>query len=146
MRSAIKNVVFENVNVKGTSNYYGALAGYAYTFDIIGVTVNSGTIEAVSNRGGIIGSAGNSNLKSCVNRASVTGTGSGIGGICGELNSTLVSQCANYGNVEGYTQIGGIAGKIYQNTTIENSITVGDIASSHYKAGWVVGRFPKMLH
>ena len=140
VRSAIKNVVFENVNVKGTSNFYGALAGYAYTFDIIGVTVNSGTIEAVSNRGGIIGSAGNSNLKSCVNRASVTGTGSGIGGICGELNSTLVSQCANYGNVEGYTQIGGIAGKIYKNTTIENSITVGDIASSHYKAGWVVGQ------
>ena len=140
VRSAIKNVVFENVKVKGTSNYYGALAGYAYTFDIIGVTVNSGTIEAVSNRGGIIGSAGNSNLKSCVNRASVTGTGSGIGGICGELNSTLVSQCANYGNVEGYTQIGGIAGKIYQNTTIENSITVGDIASSTYIAGWVVGQ------
>ena len=140
VRSAIKNVVFENVNVKGTSNYYGALAGYAYTFDIIGVTVNSGTIEAVSNRGGIIGSAGNSNLKSCVNRASVTGTGSGIGGICGELNSTLVLQCANYGNVEGYTQIGGIAGKIYKNTTIENSITVGDIASSHDNAGWVVGQ------
>ena len=140
VRSAIKNVVFENVNVKGTSNCYGALAGYAYTFDIIGVTVNSGTIKAVSNIGGIIGNAGNSNLKSCVNRASVTGTGSGIGGICGELNSTLVSQCANYGNVEGYTQIGGIAGKIYQNTTIENSITVGDIASSHYKAGWVVGQ------
>ena len=140
VRSAIKNVVFENVNVKGTSNFYGALAGYAYTFDIIGVTVNSGTIEAVSNRGGIIGYAGNSNLKSCVNRASVTGTGSGIGGICGELNSTLVSQCANYGNVEGYTQIGGIAGEISKNTTIENSITVGDIASSHYKAGWVVGQ------
>ncbi|MDD7028636.1 MAG: BspA family leucine-rich repeat surface protein, partial [Prevotellaceae bacterium] len=140
VRSAIKNVVFENVNVKGTSNFYGALAGYAYTFDIIGVTVNSGTIEAVSNRGGIIGYAGNSNLKSCVNRASVTGTGSGIGGICGELNSTLVSQCANYGNVKGYTQIGGIAGKIYQNTTIENSITVGDIASSHDNAGWVVGQ------
>ena len=140
VRSAIKNVVFENVNVKGTSNVYGALAGYAYTFDIIGVTVNSGTIKAVSNIGGIIGNAGNSNLKSCVNRASVTGTGSGIGGICGELNSTLVSQCANYGNVEGYTQIGGIAGKIYKNTTIENSITVGDIASSHYKAGWVVGQ------
>ena len=140
VRSAIKNVVFENVNVKGTSNFYGALAGYAYTFDIIGVTVNSGTIEAVSNRGGIIGYAGNSNLKSCVNRASVTGTGSGIGGICGELNSTLVSQCANYGNVKGYTQIGGIAGKIYNNTTIENSITVGDIASSQYKAGWVVGQ------
>ena len=116
------------------------MEGYAYTFDIIGVTVNSGTIEAVSNRGGIIGYAGNSNLKSCVNRASVTGTGSGIGGICGELNSTLVSQCANYGNVKGYTQIGGIAGKIYKNTTIENSITVGDIASSHYKAGWVVGQ------
>ena len=140
VRSAIKNVVFENVNVKGTSNFYGALAGYAYTFDIIGVTVNSGTIEAVSNRGGIIGYAGNSNLKSCVNRASVTGTGSGIGGICGELNSTLVSQCANYGNVKGYTQIGGIAGEISKNTTIENSITVGDIASSHYKAGWVVGQ------
>ena len=140
VRSAIKNVVFENVNVKGTSNFYGALAGYAYTFDIIGVTVNSGTIEAVSNIGGIIGNAGNSNLKSCVNRASVTGTGSGIGGICGELNSTLVSQCANYGNVKGYTQIGGIAGKIYQNTTIENSITVGDIASSPYIAGWVVGQ------
>ena len=140
VRSAIKNVVFKNVNVKGTSNFYGALAGHAYTFDIIGVTVNSGTIEAVSNIGGIIGYAGNSNLKSCVNRASVTGTGSGIGGICGELNSTLVSQCANYGNVKGYTQIGGIAGEISKNTTIENSITVGDIASSHYKAGWVVGQ------
>ena len=140
VRSAIKNVVFENVKVKGTSNCYGALAGYAYTFDIIGVTVNSGTIEAESIIGGIIGYAVNSNLKSCVNRASVTGTGSGIGGICGELNSTLVSQCANYGNVKGYTQIGGIAGKIYQNTTIENSITVGDIASSPYIAGWVVGQ------
>ena len=139
VRSAIKNVVFENVNVKGTANY-GALAGYAYLFDIIGVTVNSGTIEAVNNIGGIIGYAGNSNLKSCVNRASVTGTDNGIGGICGGLNSTLVSQCANYGNVKGYTQIGGIAGKISNNTTIENSITVGDIASSTYIAGWVVGQ------
>ena len=139
VRSAIKNVVFENVKVKGTSNFYGALAGYADNFDIIGVTVNSGTIEAAGIIGGIIGDAGNSNLKSCVNRASVTVTSSG-GGICGELNSTLVSQCANYGNVEGYTQIGGIAGKIYQNTTIENSITVGDIASSTYIAGWVVGQ------
>ena len=140
VRSAIKNVVFENVKVKGTSNFYGALAGYADNFDIIGVTVNSGTIEAAGIIGGIIGDAGNSNLKSCVNRASVTGTGTPTGGICGSLSSTLVSQCANYGDVKGYTQIGGIAGKIYQNTTIENSITVGDIASSTYIAGWVVGQ------
>ena len=168
----IKNLTLANVNVKNTACCTGALIGGAYNFEITQVVISSGTVEGEDQGiGGICGQA-DAELKflSCENRAQIKSQNDNsyyIGGICGNLNSSHIEKCANYGNINsqgfdvggicGYSSkssittsanygdivgnryVGGIIGYASSNDSISNSLTTGNVKSIISVAGFVIG-------
>ncbi len=100
-----------------------------------GVTVkncsNSGTITGSRNTswesraGGIGGDSWNTPVENCYNTGSVSGTGSGVGGVVGNLdgNNSCVRNCYNSGKVTGYQTVsmGGIIGIDKKSLTHDNN-------------------------
>ena len=82
-RGIIKDIIFENVNITSTADYFGVLAGYAWNTDISGITVNSGSINGYEDVGGIVGYAEATKISNCFNRISIEGSDYAIGGIVG---------------------------------------------------------------
>ncbi len=125
--AVVKNLNIINSYVQGF-NHVGSIAGCLYS--------NYGKIENCTSKstiviatgdcaGGICGTAVyDSIINNCSNSASVKGKRN-IGGIVGELNSgSQVSNCFNYGNLEGETEnVGGIVGLLRSNTIVSNSIS-----------------------
>ena len=168
----IKNLTLANVNVKNTAGCTGALIGGADNFEITQVVISSGTVEGeISVVGGICGQADTeSKFLSCENRAQIksqTDITNNIGGICGNVNSSHIEKCANYGNINsqgvnvggicgssigsssittsanygdivGKNSVGGIIGYA-SNASISNSLTTGDVKSITVAAGFVIG-------
>ena len=168
----IKNLTLANVNVKNTACCTGALIGGADNFEITQVVISSGTVEGeISVVGGICGQADTeSKFLSCENRAQIksqTDNTNNIGGICGNVNSSHIEKCANYGNINsqgvnvggicgssigsssittsanygdivGKNSVGGIIGYA-SNASISNSLTTGDVKSITVAAGFVIG-------
>ena len=145
-RGSIKNIKFENVSITSTVGYLGVLAGYAKNTDISGITVNSGTVNGKEYCGGIVGNIYGSSLSGCINKIDVVGRSNSnnhFGGIVGlAQGSSSITNCANYGNVKGYSSVGGIAG-MADRTTIENVFSSGDVTcistTSEGYPGLVVG-------
>lgn len=76
--------------------------------------VNEAMIQGYGSVGGICGKSIKSNgrITGCKNYAVVTANssyGSGIGGICGD-NSSPIEDAANFGEISGYNNVGGICG------------------------------------
>ena len=172
IKGVIKNLTLANVNVKNTAEYTGALIGGADNFEITQVVISSGTVEGeISVVGGICGEADTeSKFLSCENRAQIksqTDNTNNIGGICGNVNSSHIEKCANYGNINsqgvnvggicgssigsssittsanygdivGNNSVGGIIGHA-SNASISNSLTTGDVKSITVAAGFVIG-------
>ena len=168
----IKNLTLANVNVKNTAGCTGALIGGADNFEITQVVISSGTVEGeIFGVGGICGQADTeSKFLSCENRAQIksqTDNTNNIGGICGNVNSSHIEKCANYGNINsqgvnvggicgssigsssittsanygdivGKNSVGGIIGYA-SNASISNSLTTGDVKSITVAAGFVIG-------
>ena len=172
IKGVIKNLTLANVNVKNTAAYTGALIGGADNFEITQVVISSGTVEGeVQGIGGICGQANaKSKFLSCENRAQIKSQDNSchyIGGICGNLNSSHIEKCANYGNINsqgenvggicgffssssittsanygdivGNRYVGGIIGYVSSNDSISNSLTTGDVKSIISVAGFVIG-------
>ena len=172
IKGVIKNLTLANVNVKNTAGCTGALIGGADNFEITQVVISSGTVEGeISVVGGICGQADTeSKFLSCENRAQIksqTDNTNNIGGICGNVNSSHIEKCANYGNINsqgvnvggicgssigsssittsanygdivGKNSVGGIIGYA-SNASISNSLTTGDVKSITVAAGFVIG-------
>ena len=172
IKGVIKNLTLANVNVKNTVGCTGALIGGADNFEITQVVISSGTVEGEGQGiGGICGQvAAESKFLSCENRAQIKSQNdncSHIGGICGNLNSSHIEKCANYGNINsqgfnvggicgssskcsittsanygdivGNRFVGGIIGYASSNESISNSLTTGDVKSIISVAGFVIG-------
>ena len=91
----------------------------------------SGDIESQSNVGGIVGQyiGGlaedeenyycNKKIINCQNYGTIDSRSSWVGGITGDINGNVsLEKCANYGNISGKYNVGGIAGKYYGNDSI----------------------------
>ena len=143
VKSSIKDIIFEKVNITSTADYSGVLAGYAGNTDISGITVNNGSINGDSYVGGIVGRTQSSTtISNCVNRISILGSDYAIGGIVGYVDkSTSITNCANYGNVNGGRAVGGIVGLSYGLTTLCNVFSSGNVtfSSDANGSGLVVG-------
>ena len=143
VKSSIKDIIFEKVNITSTADYSGVLAGYAGNTDISGITVNNGSINGDSYVGGIVGRTQSSTtISNCVNRISILGSDYAIGGIVGYVDkSTSSTNCANYGNVNGGRAVGGIVGLSYGLTTLCNVFSSGNVtfSSDADGSGLVVG-------
>ncbi|MCI7088556.1 MAG: hypothetical protein MR960_01880, partial [Prevotella sp.] len=143
IKSSIKDIIFEEVNITSTARRSGVLAGSAGNNDISGITVNNGSINGYSYVGGIVGRAMSSTtISNCVNRISILGSDYAIGGIVGYVDkSSSITNCANYGNVNGGRGVGGIVGHSNGLTTLCNVFSSGNVtfSSDANGSGLVVG-------
>lgn len=168
----IKNLTLANVNVKNTASCTGALIGGAYNFEITQVVISSGTVEgeicgvggicgqadaelkflSCENRaqiksqdnschyiGGICGNLNSSHIEKCANYGNINSQGFDVGGICGFFSSSSITTSANYGDIVGNRYVGGIIGYASSNASISNSLTTGDVKSIISVAGFVIG-------
>ena len=112
----IENLILEDVNIDGVSNYIGGIAGKTNYGKIINCGV-SGDIKGTGLVvGGIVGESGG-NISGCYNYANITNTNisnSRTGGIVGLSGSYCnVSNCYNKGKItSSYYYVGGIVGEM----------------------------------
>ena len=144
IKGVIKNLTLANVNVKNTAGCTGALIGGADNFGITQVVISSGTVEGeIYAVGGICGQADTkSKFLSCENRAQIksqTDDSNNIGGICGNVKSSHIEKCANYGNINSQgVYVGGICGSSFGSSSITTSANYGDIVGNN-SVGGIIG-------
>lgn len=140
MYANVKDLTFSSVDITNTGQNTGTLAGYMQeNKNISNISVLSGSVKGGSYyTGGIVGFVAMSNLTVCQNKASVTGDFA-VGGICGEARlRAVISNCANYGNINSTsTLVGGIVGNI-QYSSLINCVNYGEI-EGHTNVGGLCG-------
>ena len=156
-----------NITVSGSGGYgAGGILGALYRNGLCTISncVNRGSISHARTTysgegfgaGGITGGAvsGNSgtpvkvDIFDCVNYGSVTSAAVPAGGIsggtCNLSNPIKITGCANYGNISGTDQVGGIAGVVnpaYASATLLNLKNAGSVSASEGAAGGIVGYY-----
>ncbi|MDH7506201.1 MAG: hypothetical protein QHH15_00235 [Candidatus Thermoplasmatota archaeon] len=143
VNGTVHHVTFESVNITG-QDYVGAVASRgdngSQRFNYITV---SGTIDGRTYIGGVVGNHLNGGATYCTVTATITGTGTQIGGIIGkhsEWGPNAVDNCSYDGTITGAGYVGGIIGYSLK-TPITNCITDGDIYYSGDYVGGIVGYF-----
>ena len=162
----IKDLTIENLNIEIETSESGVYAGGIVAY--FGNPTQSGTSTiincSVSGRismenyipasiGGIAGDCHNIDIQNCKNYADIvvrngnmsTNTTNGIGGIVGSSKvpsitgtTHLITQCANYGNVTGPMNVGGIAGYTLGISASKNN-NAGHITFHNGWAGGIIG-------
>lgn len=153
-----------NVNMVGgtveSTKYSGAIAGYMKGGMIYNCTAELESVTGVQ-IGGILGRCDGSDLneiKGCVNGSKVysveTADNAFVGGIVGAAGNTLISYCANYGEIIAYAAtkasvaggMVGIQGADKGVCDIDNCVDIGTItaysgaADDNYGAGGLIGK------
>lgn len=123
------------VNISSSSGYIG-LIGYGDGVTVKDLTVK-GSVRGSSFVGGIVGGDRNyeSSITGCVNEATISSSGSSIGGIAGAFYGTI-NDCKNSGDVSGSQDIGGIVG---EGSAVSGCSNTGNITASFYYAGGIAG-------
>lgn len=129
----------KNCSVKSGAKVLGGIAG-SITRSCSNLE-NNATVSGKYEVGGIAGRfSSDYTMSSCVNNGMVAANRSGkCGGIVGFLSSGTIEDCANYGNVTGTNEIGGIVGYAQDNSTIKSTLSCGNITSQESRAGIIVG-------
>ncbi len=97
--------------------------------------------------GGVVGKATLAELSGITARVDVTvhrtnGSWSYLGGVAGYAdNGTKIINCANEGDITGYTYTGGVAGYLANGSTVTGSSNSGTIAGNTYSGG-IAGYMP----
>lgn len=154
--ATIQSVNLENTRVRGYM-YVGGLVGWAEDTDIISVEVN----KNVQNKetctkdeycvwarfgqygGGLTGYLDqDSNVSYVKTGGPVKGSGDTIGGIVGYINGSMLTNSNSSSRIDGGSEIGGIAGVIY-NSTIDRVFATGNIyaKTDDDKIGSIAGGF-----
>ena len=129
----------KNCSVKSGTKVLGGIAG-SITRSCSNLE-NNATVSGKYEVGGIAGRFSSVyTMSSCVNNGMVAENGSGrCGGIVAVLTFGNIEDCANYGNVTGTNEIGGIVGHAQDNSTIKSTLSCGNITSQESRAGIIVG-------
>lgn len=129
----------------------GGIAGYLKSGSIVNCINYTKTIAEnysfYRNAGGVVGISEGLIIR-CTNNGNLTSNGLGgqyrMGGIVGSLYGpdAKVLYCENYGAIQGYFQVGGIAGAMQYGSEIKYSCNYGDTGGRWYIGG-IVGRMAK---
>lgn len=112
--AAIKNLKLENIEINAAGAYSGALACHMENCSVEGISVKELSISGKDYTGGLIG----------------------------YMHQGSIEKCGVSGNISGNSNVGGLAGQIYEGVNISNSYTVGSVTSisnNSYTAG-LIGR------
>lgn len=143
--TCIKNIKFENVDITSTGSGTGALAAVVQDIDeVSNIHVLSGTITGKRSVGGIAGWSTRSKITNATNKATIINKGSDdTGGIAGRIGHTILTSCANYGEIiddnEDSYYVGGITGFSQASSTISHCANYADIKGG-YQVGGIVGK------
>lgn len=132
----VEGTVFSTEGSSATKYGTGGIAGYALDTAVIENCVTNVTIKGDdrANVGGICGiAAGGAVIRNCVNVGNITSSVEYTGGIAGKAevsgsNTPAIYNCANFGEIRGTSNVGGIAGS-----------TPGDVAVC-FNEGRVYGK------
>lgn len=146
----------ENIRLTGSvtgryqvGGFAGAATG-ASTGSYIKNCMNEASVRAVAVNGifasgrrigGFIGDSyaqDKIELSGLVNKANLSGGVQAVGGISG-ISSAKIYNCANFGNISGDNEVGGIVGWYAAGTTLSNSFNAGNISGSE-KVGGFIGK------
>ncbi|MBQ3191133.1 MAG: hypothetical protein IJB61_07840 [Bacteroides sp] len=159
--ASIQNLVIEDAVIKGGDLETGAAVGRSHNGTLVkNVHVKNSTIKGKEDVGGVAGlnyrrikpgiDEKISIMENCTTDkdTQVLGTGSQVGGICGNNNGALVINCINNADVTGKSNVGGVCGQsreyntgvsgylIASGSTAEATITA---TGSEGVAGGIVG-------
>ena len=143
-------------NCYSEATVYGNNAGasgivYRVEYGDVANCVNKG--RAYSNTdasvGGIIATAYGADgapiqVRNCINFASLYGGGDNVAGIVGWSEWVNISTCANYGNISGYEDVGGILGEVNDSKhltygNVVDCVNYGKVYGSGNHVGGIVG-------
>ncbi len=144
--SASNRVVIENIVVSDSIIHGAALSSAICGLVKYGELLNLKTeasvrlVEVEEFSGIIAGQIEESILRNSVNYGEITATQGTTGAVVGRnYNSSLVTDCVNYGTVFGTANCGGIAGRCEEKSITKNSINYGDIQVNNLTPGGIVG-------
>ncbi len=139
----VRNLTLDQVTIQSGSSNVGAVAGTG-TGTVESVSV-SGTVSGAGAVGGIVGQMMNpGKIVRCTVQASVSGTGTGVGGVVGDSDG-LVDSCYANVQVSGAQNVGGIVGRCHsdkgdnESRAVKNNIAEGSVTSSGIEAGGIGG-------
>ena len=128
-------------NVSGT-NKVGGLCGWNDQYAYVNDSQNYGSITGNSQVAGVCGHNGeNDSITGCSNSGSVTSTnGENTGGVCG-VNYNVITECHNTGEVGGTgSGVGGLCGQNRSNGTLTKCYNTGRVWGVDNNVGGVCGR------
>jgi len=133
----ISNLSIINSEISGSS-YIGCVSGESYN-SLITNCSSSGNV-AGSSVGGISGLCSNCAISNCSSSISVDEPmNSTVGGISGEIQFTLITDCYFDGIINSGDDIGGIVGICKEDADISNCFNTGAINGNNFIGG-LVGR------
>ena len=141
-RALVGGAVVKNVITAGSvsgpeKNYIGGIAGSAdadFADILIENCKNTATVSGYRSVGGIVGEAAGANhritISGCANEAAVTGANTKVGGIVGSMEYThVITNCSNTGDITGFNNYAGIAGRAAWGVSVSNCYTTGSITA-----------------
>lgn len=149
----VKNLTLSNVNVVGTNQGTGAIAGIITSSAVTNVSI-SGSVSGNNYVGGVAGvnltTAGSQSIISDSSSAvNIIATGNSSGGIVGlsngSNNTALIQRCLSSGTITGFDNVGGLVGYIFGQSTnvarseVVDSYATGEVIINGSIGGGVVG-------
>ena len=115
---------------------YQGLFGQIKNSHISGITVD-GEIHAKQYVAGVVAYMGTaSQVDRCVNKATVFGTSTYVGGVAGTVSqaTSKLTNSYNLGDITGTSNCGGVAGYNHKNAVIENTFSLGTVTGTNVAA------------
>jgi hypothetical protein len=133
----ISNLGLEAIDVNGTSDHIGGLAGENYYGSIIS-SHSTGTVSGNESIGGFLGYSWKGNINTSFSNAIVMGTGDNVGGLTGDNVFSNITMSYSTGKISGDTCVGGLVGYNHGGNII-SSYNAGTITGIRYHIGGLVG-------
>lgn len=135
--------------ITGVTGLFGAIKGSI----IKDVIIDESCKFNGSKSGALVGICKGGKITGCINYAQISGYGSYVGGIVGDVRfGTVISDCKNYGAIKGCYFVGGIVGYasydytsdenvgfVVDGVTISDCVNEGHISNDAYGTGGIVG-------
>ena len=117
----ISNLGLEAVNITGSSDYIGGLAGYNFVGSIA-TSSSTGTVRGNEGVGGLVG-YNRGSITQCSSAGTITGSGDYIGGLAGGNWSGSITRCSSTSEVHGNDNVGGLVGSNSSGSITQSSST-----------------------
>jgi hypothetical protein len=143
----VTNCTSSGVINSNNGTYLGGLIGYIYSYPVGTITDSSSSCSINHPNyslgiGGLVGYLSSScDMTNCYSTGDVSAiTSSYVGGLIGYLGSGgTYENCYSTGEVVGRYYVGGFAGSVYGNVTINSCYTITGLLKGYFYAGGFIG-------